>query len=210
MLRRIHLGLFAIVIAAASCSQQRAASPPEKRREPGKDQILKQIKTSGNPIYLYRLKAQAEEKGLSAEARAALENRLQAIRPTLTPKPISESLDLLAAELQNVGAGQYEFALLFLPKKPIDTDYRIYAHARVDKKHEEYLPENRRQYGFLNWDFGPKPAMTSWKAGEPVVVSRVVNASAIPYNIIVGITGPEGREGQQVAVGWLAGLEGRG
>lgn len=115
----------------------------------------------------------------------------------------ADQVDLVAFDYRLIGEGKYRLSYLFDVREKIDADYRITIHGFVDENHLHYLPEERREYGFVGWSFAPDPPVSAWEPGERVLVTTEISAQPIPYNIVTGFSPIGGGEHRsRCEVGW--------
>jgi tetratricopeptide (TPR) repeat protein len=88
-----------------------------------------------------------------------------------------------------VADGEIIIRLYLVPLMHIDGDYVIWMHASPDNK--EVLPEERKQYGFLNLDRRPTPATSLWRPHQLYVDERQFTLEKACYSVRFGFWRPE-------------------
>jgi len=137
---------------------------------------------------------------LQAHARARFESLLGPVKPY----PMNESVTFLTARLGHVEANWYEFEFVFRVEKPMDKDWRIYFHGKVQDEHLPLLPEAFRSGGAMMWNFNPSPPTKDWRAGEYVLIKHRIQAEPIPYRMRIGFsTREDGYFGGPADLGWI-------
>jgi hypothetical protein len=145
-----------------------------------------------------------EFEKLSPDFQAFARERLQhMIEDGANPFPINENVTFITATVNQIERNVYRFRMIFRVEKPFDRDYRIYFHGRVDKKDIDELPENRREQGFMDWNFSPDPPTSSWPAGDYVIINHQITAKQIPYWFQFGFFLDDQYFGKTVQLGWV-------
>ena len=125
------------------------------------------------------------------------------------PRPFCDEVNLLDFKYSKIGDNKYRLSYLFDVKKEIPEEcskYFIYVHGHVDDNHVDMLSEAaNKKYKFENWGFAPSPAISDWKIGDKILVTRDITAQPIPYKIQTGFYKPGGGgPGIGCDLGWQA------
>jgi len=86
-----------------------------------------------------------------------------------------------------------EMEFQFIVNGKIPKDYTIYFHGSVEDSDVRYLPDDRKIYGFENWDFRPKQPMSEWKYGA-FSVSKNIFITVSSYFLRMGLFDSEKNE----------------
>jgi len=117
---------------------------------------------------------------------------------------ISESVSLVSYRCEKIADEKYRFSFLFDVRGGFENDWAIFFHAYVNDENIVFLPENRRQYKYDNWDFYPKPPTSAWSKNECLTITREISAKPIPYSLNLGFyTAEAGQHGRQINIGWV-------
>jgi hypothetical protein len=117
---------------------------------------------------------------------------------------ISKSVSFIGYRCEKITDDKYRFSFLFEVKKGFEKDWAIYFHGSVKDENVDFLPEDRRKFGFDNWDFYPEPPTSKWPKNGYMTISREISAKPIPYNFNLGFYSAEaGPEGREIDLGWI-------
>ena len=117
------------------------------------------------------------------EERRKYEATLRALIPSYSPRLLGETVwylghDVAATEQNN------SIRLYLIPATAPARDYRVWMHARPDDVEE--LPEDRKQYGFLNLDHQPEERTSTWVAGRLYVDEMGLDLDDACYDLSFG------------------------
>lgn len=153
---------------------------------------------------LYTFIHSNEFEKLPPELQTYSRERLkQMVEEGVTPFQINEYVTFMTATVNQIENDVYRFRLIFRVDQTFDRDYRIFFHGRVDSKDIEELPENRRELGFMDWNFNPDPPTTNWAAGDYVIITHQITAKRIPYWFRFGFMDNDAIFGKTVQLGWV-------
>jgi hypothetical protein len=171
------------------------------------DELIKAVQAAADVFELARLRRlQGDRRGWTSAVDSGFREAWAGLANQAKPnKAFSDQVDLVAFDYKLVGKDRYLLSYLFDVKEKIDADPRISIHGYVDDDHLHYLPEERRQYKFSTWSFAPDPPVSTWRAGEKVLVTTEITARPIPYNIVTGFSPIGGGDHKsRCEVGWQA------
>ncbi|MBI2433744.1 MAG: hypothetical protein HYV26_12830 [Candidatus Hydrogenedentes bacterium] len=110
------------------------------------------------------------------------------VRPNQPFLVMNESVSLVKLSVGKAEEGWYEMRMLFKTTASIDKDYRVYFQgAPLDP---QYLPEEKKGQGYIDWNFNPVPPTSEWKPDDYVLLRRRFEAHPVPYNFVVGFFQP--------------------
>jgi hypothetical protein len=176
------------------------------RRGIPENALLDSIDWADNFIDLFRLEGDCENypSGRNAFQKKAAE--LLEESPPLGQ--ICKEADLVAFDYSQIGENRYRVDCLFRVNQPIDTDCRITLIGVVDENHRALLSKKRREKGKKSekWAFRPFPGTKDWPAGKYVLVSDVIEAQPIPYEMYIHLIDRAKRKahGERIYLGWRA------
>jgi|GEM_PF-4769543 len=107
----------------------------------------------------------------SARVDQAIEERWEEFLEGVEPiGSISDEAELIIFKSEPTPGGRVRISFLFKTDQKIEADYIIYQHAYPTKEFRNILPEDRKQYGFINRGFTPIPPTLSWPSEDYVVL----------------------------------------
>lgn len=154
---------------------------------------------------LYAFTRSSEFGKASASLQLYAKNRLNAMAKEMgTPIPINEYVSFIGASALYEQEDWFQFQFIFHVEKAIPADYRVYFHGTPNDTDISFLPENRRELGYIDWNFDPRPITTNWPAGEYVIIKQRIQAALIPYNMKIGFfSRAAGFWGKSIKLGWV-------
>lgn len=160
--------------------------------------LVQAIRTSDDIFFLHDLKEQLAAAEIDAQLFAeVLGDRSEEILSELKPVEVSEALEISAFAFRSMGHRRYEISLLFHAKKALE-EPRVQVIGHYDKKHAHYYPEHPERHYAL-WEMQSLPLSKNiWKAGQYVLLRRVVDAQPMPYRIQVNTL----RHARPIILGW--------
>jgi tetratricopeptide (TPR) repeat protein len=104
---------------------------------------------------------------------------------------LGDRIRFLGYELQDLSGGQVQIDLYFQGLAPMNADYEVWMHARVNDEEIDLLPPERQPYGFVNWGHKVGYPTSQWVEGA-IYLDRIVRQVAPGgYHLIFGVWLPE-------------------
>lgn len=165
------------------------ASGEAETQEKTEAYMLAALEACKDLFDLYEMKEAYKQGSAQTETvLQALEGKWNRLVAECDPQEvIPDHVDLLAFAMRPSGDGECRAWFLFRTKKAMDKDYTIQMMGYVDKSHQPRLPQRFRDWGYSYqpWNVEPDPPTSTWKAGELIVISEVLEeVQPIPYDVI--------------------------
>lgn len=107
---------------------------------------------------------------------------------------LSNKILFLGSRLEQQSTGQAKLSLLFKCIGEMDVDYNIWFHAiTIDKG---ILSNERRKYGFENWDHSLEVRTTEWKVGKTYEHTYIIDIIPGQYDLSFGFWNSKWKDGK--------------
>ncbi|MCX7918589.1 MAG: hypothetical protein N3A72_03055 [bacterium] len=171
------------------------------------DKTQQRILASNNPFEIYEFRSlyQSNQRAFP-ELFQEIDKKYRAIISEYTKHQgfaVNSAVSFLGYYYKKIDPKQYKLYLLFKTEELMDTDWAIYVHGKVAEEDVSRLPEKVQSWKGQNWDFWPDPPTSTWRKNESIIVSRVISAEPIPYNIVIGFYKGGKTFGKPIPLGWI-------
>lgn len=140
-------------------------------------------------IDLYYLRRSANFSVLAPDLRAYADRRFRTLMASKYPGsgfPMTPEVSLLSANREPLGGNAHEFTLVFKVSAPMATAYRMYFHGVVEEAARVLLPADKREQGFMDWNFDPSPPTNEWPANDYIILRHTIQTDPMAYRIRFG------------------------
>ena len=120
-----------------------------------------------------------------------------------TPYASGERFSLLDYRYRKLDAKKYKFDFLLHVNKAFGEGWEMCMRGHVKDEHLHYLPEKEQKSQAKTWWLEPIPPVYVWSADEYVMVSEIIEAEPIPYDLKVGFVELSRNIAAMVNLGWV-------
>jgi len=105
--------------------------------------------------------------------------------------------------LRKLDSEDYKFDFLFRVNKGFEQGWKMCVLGRVKQQYLYYLSEQERKAQAKTWWLEPNPRVYQWPADEYIMITEIIDADPIPYNLNVGFFNPKLNITAMVDLGWV-------
>ena len=116
---------------------------------------------------------------------------------------VNYNVGLYGFDYKHVGGDLYRFLFVFKPRRRLEGNWIVAFHGEV--KDCALLPDDRKEFGFLNMDFEPIPSTSEWEPKAPVILTRTVSLEPGDYRLALHFARYLA-EGEWERLGWALDL----
>ena len=167
--------------------------------------FINQASENKNTLDLYELKnnyafikviAPALYQDLEKKCKKSLSDRP-------APYAVKEKFSLVDYRCRKLESLKYKFDFLFRVNQPFEREWNMCLLGYVKEQHLYYLSEEERKSQSKLWWLEPIPPVHDWPADEYIMITEIIEAAPIAYNLKVGFYNPGENSADMVDLGWV-------
>jgi len=164
-----------------------AETPAEETKLDMDESWLTFIANESDIFTLHDMREEYEHEGKKSEAvlEVLAKQRDKLVAEHERQSTIDDYLDFTAFDFKKIDGEKHLLHWYFIVTEDITLDWSLKVSLHVDQSHINWLPEERREAGFIKGVIYPETSqIAGWKKGQHKVLSLNMNLKEIPYNVV--------------------------